>query len=163
MKKDETSTADRGFLKTTTVPPRSGKPDSGNGAVKTQPRNRKDSANKPLDGNIEKETTPGSRAAKLMLLLGREEAAAVMARLNPEEAEEVARQIAATSRVDSVEARELLDEFGDRFSDLEVRRGERRVGCGQGNSDGCIRLRKSGWNYCGISPGITAPALCFSQ
>ena len=63
-----------------------------------------------------------SKAASLMLLLGTEEAARVMARLSPEETEEIARQIAATPRVDTVEARQLLEEFGSSFENLEVRR-----------------------------------------
>ncbi len=68
--------------------------------------------------------TSGSKAARLLLLLGTDEAASVMSRLKPEEAEEVARQIAVTRHVDSVEAKELLDEFGDSFADLEVRRAK---------------------------------------
>jgi len=63
-----------------------------------------------------------SKAARLLLLLGIEDAAAVMASLSVEEAEVVARQIAATRRVDTVEARSLLAEFGERFSHLEIRR-----------------------------------------
>jgi flagellar motor switch protein FliG len=63
-----------------------------------------------------------ARAAGLMLLLGTDEAARVMARLDPDEAETLARQIAATSRVDAVEARKILDEFGDRFGNLEIKR-----------------------------------------
>ena len=63
-----------------------------------------------------------SKAARLLLLLGIEDAAAVMASLSVEEAEVVARQIAATRRVDTVEARTLLAEFGERFSHLEIRR-----------------------------------------
>ncbi len=62
------------------------------------------------------------KAARLMLLLGSDEAARVMAELDPEEAEKIARQIALIKRVDAVEARALLDEFGDRFGNLEVRR-----------------------------------------
>ncbi len=69
-----------------------------------------------------KKTDPGSKAASLLLLLGTDEAAKVMARLNPREAEDLARQIADTRRVDAVEAGKLLEEFGDRFGNLEVRR-----------------------------------------
>jgi flagellar motor switch protein FliG len=45
-----------------------------------------------------------------------------MAELQSDEAEELARQIASTRRVDSVEARNLLEEFGDRFGNVEIRR-----------------------------------------
>ncbi len=64
---------------------------------------------------------PG-KAARLLLLLGTDEAARVMSRFNPREAEVLARQIADTRRVDTVEAGKILEEFGDRFGNLEVRR-----------------------------------------
>jgi len=67
-------------------------------------------------------TADGGKAARLLLLLGTDEAARVMSRLNPREAEVLARQIADTRRVDTVEAGKLLEEFGDRFGNLEVRR-----------------------------------------
>jgi len=77
--------------------------------------------NKAADDGKSSENS-GGKAARLLLLLGKDEAAAVMARLEPHEAEALAREIAATRRVDAVEARKLLDEFGDRYGNLEVRR-----------------------------------------
>lgn len=66
--------------------------------------------------------TGSSKAARLLLLLGTDEAAKVMAELKTDEAETIAREIASTRRVDAVEAQNLLDEFGDRFGNVEVRR-----------------------------------------
>ena len=63
-----------------------------------------------------------SKAAKFLLLLGKDEASKVLKNLNQEEIEEVISQIAATPLVDSVEARELLEEFGEKFSGIEVKR-----------------------------------------
>jgi len=82
------------------------------------------SAPKPMEseGFLKVSSDSQGKAARLLLLLGTEEAARVMARLNQEETEEIARQIADIPRVDSVEARKILDEFGDRFENLEVRR-----------------------------------------
>ena len=67
---------------------------------------------------------PGAagKAAGLLLLLGEEQAAAVMSKLSPDEAERVAGRIASTRRIDTVEAREILEEFGDRFKGVEARR-----------------------------------------
>ena len=126
------NTGTGGFLKTT------GKPTAkGTGNKRDNKRDNKKRRDSGQPGRTDKSRltdpsrktessreTPGSKAARLMLLLGKDEAAKVMSRLTPEEAEEVARQIAATRRVDSVEARDLLDEFGDRFSDMEVRRAK---------------------------------------
>ena len=70
----------------------------------------------------ETKDSSSGKAARLLLLLGTDEAARVMAELKPEEAEKIAGQIASTKRVDAVEARALLDEFGDRFEKMEVRR-----------------------------------------
>lgn len=106
------SPADPGFLKTTGTSPKIS-------AKRKLSRERKE----PKVAETHN-TTPGSKAARMMLLLGTEEAARVMGQLQPEEAEEVARQIASTRRVDAVEAKDLLDEFGDRFSDMEVRRAK---------------------------------------
>jgi len=63
-----------------------------------------------------------SKAARLMLLLGTDEAARVMAELPPKEAERLAGQIAATTRVDAAEARALLEEFGASLPGTEARR-----------------------------------------
>lgn len=68
------------------------------------------------------EQSGSGKAARLLLLLGKDEAAKVMAELKTEEAEDIAREIATTRRVDAVEAKNLLEEFGDRFGNLEIRR-----------------------------------------
>ena len=67
------------------------------------------------------DSKPG-KAARLLLLLGKDEAAEVMGHLSPQEAEEVAKHIASTQRVDMAEAKEILNEFGDRFADIEIHR-----------------------------------------
>ncbi len=63
-----------------------------------------------------------NKAAGLLLLLGSDEAAKVLSKLSPEEAERVAGQIAATRRIDAVEAKNILEEFGDNFGNIEPRR-----------------------------------------
>lgn len=56
---------------------------------------------------------PGmEKAAKFLLLLGREEAANVIRHLKPEEIENVSRAIAGIDRIDTAEANEILTEFG---------------------------------------------------
>ena len=62
------------------------------------------------------------KAARLILLLGIDEAAQVMAKLNPDEAEEIAREIATIRRIDSVEAQSLLNEFCETLADVKARR-----------------------------------------
>ncbi|MCX7024129.1 MAG: flagellar motor switch protein FliG [Spirochaetes bacterium] len=56
---------------------------------------------------------PGiQKAAKFLLLLGSEEAASVIRHLKPDEIEKVSREIAAIDRIDTVEANQILAEFG---------------------------------------------------
>lgn len=56
---------------------------------------------------------PGiEKAAKFLLLLGRDEAAAVIRHLKPAEVEQVSRAIAAIDTIDTAEANEILTEFG---------------------------------------------------
>lgn len=56
---------------------------------------------------------PGiEKAAKFLLLLGRDEAAAVIRHLKPAEIEQVSRAIAGIDRIDTLEANEILTEFG---------------------------------------------------
>lgn len=56
---------------------------------------------------------PGiEKAAKFLLLLGRDEAANVIRHLKPDEIEKVSREIARIDRIDSAEATEILTEFG---------------------------------------------------
>ncbi|MCG8453919.1 MAG: hypothetical protein MI717_12145 [Spirochaetales bacterium] len=62
------------------------------------------------------------KAARLMLLLGRDDAVRVMASLQPQEAEAVAQCIAKMPRVDAQDAQRLLAEFGQRFGDFEATR-----------------------------------------
>ena len=62
------------------------------------------------------------KAARLMLLLGRDDAVRVMASLQPQEAEAVAQCIAKMPRVDAQDAQRLLAEFGQRFGELEATR-----------------------------------------
>lgn len=56
---------------------------------------------------------PGiEKAAKFLLLLGRDEAAAVIRHLKPAEIEQVSKAIAGIDRIDTSEANEILTEFG---------------------------------------------------
>lgn len=56
---------------------------------------------------------PGiEKAAKFLLLLGQEEAAKVIRHLKPDEIERVSRAIADIDRIDTIEANEILTEFG---------------------------------------------------
>ncbi|MBU0928599.1 MAG: flagellar motor switch protein FliG [Spirochaetes bacterium] len=56
---------------------------------------------------------PGiEKAAKFLLLLGRDEAANVIRHLKPAEIENVSREIARIDRIDTAEANEILTEFG---------------------------------------------------
>lgn len=52
------------------------------------------------------------KAAKFLMLLGRDEAAAVIRHLKPAEIEEVSKAIAGVDRIDTAEANEILTEFG---------------------------------------------------
>ncbi len=63
--------------------------------------------------NYLKTGKPGiEKAAKFLLLLGRDEAANVIRHLKPDEIEKVSREIARIDRIDTVEANEILTEFG---------------------------------------------------
>lgn len=56
---------------------------------------------------------PGiEKAAKFLLLLGQEEAAKVIRHMKPDEIDRVSRAIAAIERIDTIEANEILTEFG---------------------------------------------------
>ncbi len=52
------------------------------------------------------------KAAKFLLLLGADEAAKVIRHLKPDEIEKVSREIASIDRIDTVEANQILAEFG---------------------------------------------------
>ncbi len=52
------------------------------------------------------------KAAKLLMLLGKDEAARVLSHLTPAEVEGVAKEIARTERIDEHEASKVLQEFG---------------------------------------------------
>jgi len=82
-----------------------------------------DTGNEPVEGLFKLAGFEGrGRAARLMLLLGIDEAARVMAKLKPDEAEEVAQEIASIRHMDSVEAQRLLDDFREDFADVKARR-----------------------------------------
>lgn len=56
---------------------------------------------------------PGiEKAAKFLLLLGQEEAAKVIRHMKPDEIERISRAIAGIDRIDTIEANEILTEFG---------------------------------------------------
>ena len=54
------------------------------------------------------------RAARLLMLLGREEAAQVLQHLSEKEVEGITREIASTEKLDVREAARVLEEFGYR-------------------------------------------------
>lgn len=63
--------------------------------------------------NYIKTGIPGiEKAAKFLLLLGRDEAATVIRHLKPAEIEKISREIARIDRIDTDEANEILTEFG---------------------------------------------------
>ena len=65
------------------------------------------------------DSAAGDKAARLLLLLGTEEAAGVLSKMSSDEAEELARRVALTRGVDASEAAALLEEFGDQFGTIQ--------------------------------------------
>ncbi len=63
-----------------------------------------------------------NKAARLLLLLGKDGAAKIMAKLAPHEVEKLAKQIAGINRVNTGEAKALLEEFGRQFGEIEIKR-----------------------------------------
>jgi flagellar motor switch protein FliG len=61
---------------------------------------------------LTREQTDYSKIAKFLLLLGKEEAGKVVKHLSPDEVDKISREISNISRVDRVEAEQLLREFG---------------------------------------------------
>ncbi|MDR1316349.1 MAG: flagellar motor switch protein FliG [Spirochaetales bacterium] len=59
-----------------------------------------------------KRETSVRKAAKFLMLIGRDEAAGVMRHFTPEEAQAVAREIAGIRRIENAEAEKILGEFG---------------------------------------------------
>jgi flagellar motor switch protein FliG len=55
---------------------------------------------------------PYRKAAKLLLLLGKEQAARILAHFSTDEIEKITREIAGIKRIDKEEAKLLLDQFG---------------------------------------------------
>ncbi len=67
----------------------------------------------PLEGLLKVQKGGGVRkAAKLLLLLGKDQAVKVVQHLSPDEIEDLSREIARIKRIERVEAVKLLDEFG---------------------------------------------------
>jgi flagellar motor switch protein FliG len=71
----------------------------------------------PPSGGLLKLTGKGKKisarkAAKFLILIGKEEASKVMRHFTPEEVEAVAREISGIRRIESAEAKEILSEFG---------------------------------------------------
>jgi flagellar motor switch protein FliG len=59
-----------------------------------------------------KKETSFRKAAKFLMLIGKDEAAKVMQHFSPEEVEAVAREIAGIRRIENAEAEKILTEFG---------------------------------------------------
>ncbi|WP_020614238.1 flagellar motor switch protein FliG [Sediminispirochaeta bajacaliforniensis] len=70
--------------------------------------------NSSLQGFLKKGITgnPYRKAAKLLLLLGKEQAARVLSHFSTDEIEKITREIAGIKRIDKEEAKLLLDQFG---------------------------------------------------
>jgi len=77
-----------------------------------KPRKAEDKAVATSESFIKTGRSGIEKAAKFLLLLGRDEAANVIRHLKPEEIEKVSREIARIDRIDTVEANEILTEFG---------------------------------------------------
>ena len=68
---------------------------------------------KVLEGLLKAQKGGGSRkAAKLLLLLGKDQAAEVIRHLPPEDLEGISAEIARIRQIEKVEAQKLLEEFG---------------------------------------------------
>ncbi len=88
-----------------------------------------------LASSLQKNTEPGTenlikvtreeisnKAAKFLILSGADEAAKIIARLKPEEIEEITSQIIKIRRVDTSEAKTIINEVGQYFGDIEVKK-----------------------------------------
>lgn len=71
-------------------------------------------AQSPSDGFVKQTSRDAGyrKAARFLMLLGKDEAARVLKHLAPEEVEGIAREIAKAERIDSREASKILEEFG---------------------------------------------------
>ena len=69
---------------------------------------------------------PYRRAAKLLLLLGKEQAAEILRHFDQEEIEKITHQIAGIKRIEKPEAELILQEFG---------RAEKQISAGKGGAD----------------------------
>jgi flagellar motor switch protein FliG len=67
------------------------------------------------------------KAAKLLLLLGKEQAAKVLRHLNRDEIEEITAEIAKISRIEKTEARKILEEFGQISRGVRETRGGKDI------------------------------------
>ncbi|TFG61980.1 MAG: flagellar motor switch protein FliG [Spirochaetales bacterium] len=94
--------------KTSSVPPLN----SGSGREK--PAASRISQGPPVEGFVKSTHTPSGykKAAKFLLLVGKEEAAKVLNHLSEEEIEGITREIAVIKRIDHEEARNILMDFG---------------------------------------------------
>ena len=63
-----------------------------------------------------------NKAAKFLMLSGKDEAAKIIAKLNPEEIEEITRQIVKIRQIDPKEAQALLNEANQYFGNSEVKK-----------------------------------------
>ncbi|HAW86104.1 MAG: hypothetical protein A2087_10335 [Spirochaetes bacterium GWD1_61_31] len=73
----------------------------------------KDQAAWQASASFFKSGLPGiEKAAKFLLLLGQEEAASVLRHLKPTEVENISREIAKITQIDTAEANDILTEFG---------------------------------------------------
>jgi flagellar motor switch protein FliG len=88
--------------------------EEGAGSTAQEGPARKSGIDASLKGFI-KETSRDAgyrKAAKLLMLLGREQAARVLKHLSPAEVEGIAREIARTQKINESEASKILEEFG---------------------------------------------------
>lgn len=79
---------------------------------------------KVLEGLLKAQKGGGSRkAAKLLLLLGKDQAAEVIRHLPPEDLEGISAEIARIRQIEKVEAQKLLEEFGTVVKRIKEPRG----------------------------------------
>ena len=83
-----------------------------------------DSQREPLKGLLKAQKGGGIRkAAKLLLLLGKDQAVEIVKHLSQEELEELSREIARIRQIEKIEAVKLLEEFGDLVKSVREPRG----------------------------------------
>jgi flagellar motor switch protein FliG len=103
---------DKGLIKASMVSPVSRPPQKGKQPGSAGAREGLIKAAEASERFIKTGVSGTEKAAKFLLLLGQEEAAKVIRHFKPAEIEKISREIAKIDRIDTVEANQILTEFG---------------------------------------------------